>query len=77
MISYTEVYLSPLPTNLNIFIFFTSFQMENPWNIDSIYDLQYFNCPSCIFRDHSKQEIINHAYEFHPNSIHYLGMVTN
>ena len=49
--------------------------MENPWNIDSIYDLQYFNCPSCIFRDHSKQEIINHAFEFHPNSIHYLDNI--
>ena len=23
---------------------------ENPWAIGSIYDLQYFNCPSCGFR---------------------------
>ena len=50
--------------------------MENPWNIDSIYDLQYFNCPSCIFKDHSKQEMVNHVFEFHPDSIHHLGMVS-
>ena len=46
--------------------------MENPWNIHSIYELQYFNCPSCVFRDRTKQEIINHAYEFHPESIEFL-----
>ena len=46
--------------------------MENPWNIHSIYELQYFNCPSCIFKKSSKQEFINHAYNFHPESIHYL-----
>ena len=46
--------------------------MENPWDIDSIYDLQYFNCPSCLFKDPSKQELINHAFEFHPDSTVYL-----
>ena len=46
--------------------------MENPWNIQSIYELQYFNCPSCVFKNHSKQELINHAYEFHPESVDYL-----
>ena len=45
---------------------------ENPWHIESIYDLQYFNCPSCIFRNHSKQEFIDHAYEIHPDSIEHL-----
>ena len=57
--------------------FFLIFQMvaennENPWHIESIYDLQYFNCPSCIFRNHSKQEFIDHAYEIHPDSIEHL-----
>ena len=46
--------------------------MENPWNIQSIYDLQYFNCPVCIFKDPSKQDIINHAYDYHPESIEHL-----
>ena len=46
--------------------------MENPWLITSIYDLQYFNCPSCIFKNPSKQEIVNHAYDFHPEAIEHL-----
>ena len=47
-------------------------EMLNPWQIQSIYDLQYFNCPSCAFKNHSKQEFINHAYEMHPKSFNYL-----
>ena len=46
--------------------------MENPWKIQSIYELQYFNCPTCNFKDNSKQEFINHAYEFHKESIDFL-----
>ena len=46
--------------------------MHNPWNINSLYDLQYFNCPSCIFKNKSKQDFVNHAYEIHPESIEYL-----
>ena len=46
--------------------------MESPWNIQSIYELQYFNCPSCFFKDNSKQEFINHACEIHPESIEHL-----
>ena len=46
--------------------------MENPWSIQSLYDLQYFNCPSCIFKNQSKQELVNHAYEAHPESVEYL-----
>ena len=44
----------------------------NPWNIQSIYDLQYYNCPECIYKINSKQEFINHAYSFHPESEDYL-----
>ena len=46
--------------------------MDNPWNIQSIYELQFFNCPSCIYKDHSKQEFINHAFKVHPESVEYL-----
>ena len=48
---------------------------ENPWSIQSIYELQYFNCPSCAFKRQSKQEFINHAYEVHPESIEYLNEI--
>ena len=49
--------------------------MENPWNIQSIYEIQYFVCPACTFMNQSKQDIINHAYEFHPDSMAFLANI--
>ena len=51
--------------------------MEKPWKIESIYELQYFNCPVCVFKDQSKQGLINHAYENHPDCINYLEKITD
>ena len=51
--------------------------MANPWNINSIYELQYYNCPSCIFKNNSKQGIINHAYSCHPESIKFLSDIND
>ena len=48
---------------------------ENPWDIQSIYELQYFNCPKCIFKNISKQEFIHHAYEDHPEAIENLNNI--
>ena len=47
-------------------------EYENPWNIQSIYELQYFNCPSCDFRDCSKQTFVNHAFKDHPEAVDFL-----
>ena len=44
-------------------------KIENPWTVQSIYDLQYYGCPACVFKDNSKQNFVNHAYEIHPESI--------
>ena len=48
--------------------------VENPWNVQSLYDLQFFNCPSqfCIYKSHSKQEFLKHAFSNHPESEPYL-----
>ena len=46
--------------------------MDNPWNIQSIFEFQYFNCPSCVFKNHSKQEFIHHAFKNHAEFVHYL-----
>ena len=46
--------------------------MENPWNIQSLYEFQYFNCPVCNFKNNCKQKFVNHAYEIHPESTEYL-----
>ena len=46
---------------------------QNPWTIIySIYDLQYFNCPTCQFKNQSKQEFINHVHEIHPEAVEVL-----
>ena len=50
---------------------------QNPWNIQSIYDLQHFNCPICSYKNNQKQEFINHAYEFHPESENYLKNIND
>ena len=54
-------------------------KLQNPWNVQSLYDLQYFNCPSsfCIYRNNSKQEFINHAYQFHPEADQYLRNIND
>ena len=53
----------------------TSRKTENPWTIYSIYDLQYFNCPTCEFKNQSKQEFIDHVYEIHPEAVEDLTNV--
>ena len=45
---------------------------ENPWNIESIYTLHYFICPSCGYKHVSKQNLVCHAFETHPESVNYL-----
>ena len=44
----------------------------NPWNVQSLYELQFFNCPSCEFKIHSKQQFVDHAYKSHPDSINIM-----
>ena len=51
--------------------------MRNPWNVQSIYELQYFNCPSCVFKNSSKQEFIDHAYEIHPESVNLFRKISD
>ena len=48
------------------------FDESNPWNILSIYQLQFFNCPCCSFRDNSKQNFFDHALQNHPESKPYF-----
>ena len=52
-------------------------KLENPWNVESLYEFQYFQCPSCEFKDGKKQDFLNHAYDYHPESIDYLSIITD
>ena len=69
------------PAVYTIYLYFI-FQMwsvyeESPWNIQSLYDLQYFNCPSCDYKDYSKQEFVDHAYNSHPEAYPYLNKIND
>ena len=48
---------------------------ENPWNVDSLYQFQFYNCPSCYFFNSSKQEFVDHVCKSHPDSIPYLKKI--
>ena len=48
---------------------------QNPWNIQSLLDLQYIKCPTCVYKDNSRQEFVNHAYQSHPESRQYLSNI--
>ena len=50
---------------------------ENPWNVQSLKELRYYNCPSCPFLHASKQDFICHAYDSHPESVNYLKKITD
>ena len=49
----------------------------NPWDIQSIYDLQFFNCPACVYKDVSKENFVYHAYENHSDSTTYLAIISD
>merc|ERR1712223_292974 len=52
-------------------------KLENPWDIiTSIYDFQYFNCPSCSYKNESKQDFVYHSFENHPESVQHLKRIS-
>ena len=53
-------------------------KIENPWDvIESIYEFQYFNCPSCSYKNGSKQDFVYHACENHPESVQNLRRISD
>ena len=42
--------------------------LENPWSISSIFELLFYNCPSCKFKHNSKQTFVDHAIDNHPEA---------
>ena len=69
--------VTPVPDIVTSEIPLTTPKWENLWAINSLYEFQYFLCPSCKFKHEVKQEFIYHAYECHPESIDYLKNITD
>ena len=55
----------------------TLLKNENPWKVGSLYEYQYFNCPSCPFKKDKKQDFINHTFHIHPESVDYLRKISD
>ena len=52
-------------------------KIGNPWNVASLYEYQYFNCPECSYRNDSKQEFVNHTFHTHPESVDYFRKISD
>ena len=52
-------------------------KIENPWDIRSLYEFQYFNCPACHFKTEyfKTQDFVDHACTSHPESTNYLRSI--
>ena len=56
-----------------IFLFFQILDMGtselkedfNPWAVSSIFDFNYFCCPECECKSHSKQDFVDHISAYH------------
>ena len=49
--------------------------MASIWTLKSIHDLQYYCCPQCLFKVHSKQEFIDHICQNHNEAIDHLTLI--
>ena len=47
------------------------------WNVESIFEFQYFNCPICPFKNELKQDFVNHSFISHPESVNYLKKISD
>ena len=51
--------------------------MDDPWRIQSLFELQFFVCPSCNYKHNSKQDFVYHAFNIHPESIQKLKIIND
>ena len=52
-------------------------KIESPWDVASLYEYQYFNCPACSYRNDSKQEFVYHIFHNHSESVDYLKKISD
>ena len=48
-------------------------ELENPWSATTLEEFQFYCCPECDIRDHSRESFVKHALKKHPLSIKILG----
>ena len=50
---------------------------KNPWEVKSIYEYYFFNCPTCIYKNSIKQDFFDHILQFHPQSSDHLRKISD
>ena len=50
---------------------------ESPWDVESLNEFQYFNCPICSYKHKSKQDFVYHTFDTHPESVEYFKMMSD
>ena len=48
------------------------YEGQSPWALESIYYYQFYCCPECDTKVALKQDFIDHAFKFHPDSRLYF-----
>ena len=48
---------------------------DNPWEVSSLFDFNYFCCPECDNKSQNRQDFINHASNNHPWVSQFLSLV--
>ena len=59
----------------NIFFFYFSKMVLNPWEVHSIDDFNYFCCPECVFRSKEDISFQAHALQNHELSKTFFNNV--
>ena len=52
-------------------------KIENPWDVVSLYEYQFFICPSCSYKNDHKQDFVNHTFQTHPESVDYFRNISD
>ena len=52
-------------------------KIENPWDVQSLYEFLYFNCPTCSFKHNLKQDFLVHIFNIHTESVNYLRNISD
>ena len=52
-------------------------KIENPWDVQSLYEFLFFNCPSCTFKHNSKEDFLKHSFNNHTESVDFLRNISD
>ena len=75
MLSFTEQIDQILNQASNDQTYFNNY--VSPWDVESLYEFQYFNCPTCSYKHQSAQDFVDHAFNTHPESKNSFINISN